>query len=144
MLFGRALQYYFDELQGKRLTFEQLCSGIRKRFLTEELTRALLRKWESITLQSIMTKNIEKNTTKCLEILVAHLHDIQSRLSKKFESCQSAYIKPAGDLTGIIANLHSSLAAAPAKTQFRPQAFYIDRRFKGTRRGPRSKTCHVC
>lgn len=33
ILSGRALQYYFDEVRGKRLTFERLCNGIRNLFL---------------------------------------------------------------------------------------------------------------
>lgn len=158
MLYGHALQFYFDELQGKRLTVDQLCDGMRKRFLTEEHTRAILHEWESIKLQSIMSRNGEKKPIECLEILVALLQDIHSGLSKEYcnevilrskllnavkdvDVCKLAYFKPATDLSGIIADLHSSLGVAPASTQPAPQAFFIDCKFKGTRRGTRPKTC---
>lgn len=43
VLTERASQYYFGHLHGKRLNFEDLCGAIRKRFLTGEHTRGILR-----------------------------------------------------------------------------------------------------
>lgn len=60
MLTERALQYYFDHLQGKRLNFEDLCGAIRKLFLAEGHTRRLLREWDSIQLETIMSENSGK------------------------------------------------------------------------------------
>lgn len=84
MLSERALQYYFNHLQGKRLNSKHLCDAIRKRFLTEKHTRALLREWESITLQTVMTEKSGKETTEYLDFLMARLEDIRSGLTKDY------------------------------------------------------------
>lgn len=167
MLTERALQYYFDHLQGKRLNFDNLCDAIRRRFLTEEHTRGLLREWESITLEAVMSENSGKKATECLDILIARLEDIQSGLTKDYQkevflknkllnavkdinACKLAYYKPAEDLEGVIADLHSSLAAVPQAVTPVLDANFVDRKFRGDRRGRSSgsgvnaRTCFVC
>lgn len=84
MLSERTVHYYFDHLQGKRLNFECLCDAIRKRFLIEEHTRALLREWNFLTLKKIMKRNVGKKPSGCPELLVARLEDIQSGLTKEY------------------------------------------------------------
>lgn len=59
LLTNRGMQYYFDHLQNNRFNFECVCDAIRKRFLAEEHTRALLRELDSITLQSVIKNNSE-------------------------------------------------------------------------------------
>lgn len=67
----RALQYYFDHLKGRRLNLDDLCGSIRRRY--EEPTRGLLLEWDSITLETIMSKNSGEEATECLNLLVALL-----------------------------------------------------------------------
>lgn len=50
MLTGRALQFYFENYQEKRVTIDDLYNGLRKRFKMKEHVRALLREWDSINL----------------------------------------------------------------------------------------------
>lgn len=84
MLEGRALQYYYDHLQGKLVNLDDLCGSIRRRLLSEEHTRGIMRKWDYITLESIMSENGGKKATVRLDSLVASLEDIQSGLTKNY------------------------------------------------------------
>jgi len=56
MLSGLALYYYFDSLQGKGMSFDELKSSVRNRFVTAEHTRTFLRKWDGISLTSVMAQ----------------------------------------------------------------------------------------
>lgn len=165
MLKERALQYYFDHFQGKSLSFDGLCGAIRKRFLTEEHTRGLLREWDIITPETIMSENSGKKATECLDLLVARLEDIQSGLTKYYqnevflkkklldavkdiEACKLAYYKPADEFEGVIYDLYSSLAAVPHTPKPFLDAHFVDRKFRGDRRGRGSginpRICFVC
>lgn len=81
MLKERA-SYYFADLKGKRIKFEDLCGSIWRHLPTEEHTRGLLRELDSTTFETIMSKNSGKKTTDCPDLLVARPQEIQSGLTK--------------------------------------------------------------
>lgn len=112
-----------------------------------------------------MSENSGKKAIDCLDLLVTRLEDIQSGLTKDYqkevflknkllnavkdiEACKLAYYKPADDLEGVIADLHSSLAAMPHATKPVLDAHFVDRKFRGDRRsrdrGINHRTCFVC
>lgn len=62
-LTGRALQFYFNNYQGKRATIYGLYNGVRKPFMTKEHARVLWRKWNSISLATVMSRNANKKGT---------------------------------------------------------------------------------
>lgn len=85
MLSQRALPYYFDHLQGKRLNLDSISAVMWKRFLTEEHMRVLLLEWDSISLQSVMSENGVNKANECHILLIACLEDIQSVLPKDYQ-----------------------------------------------------------
>lgn len=113
-----------------------------------EHIRALLREWNAITFASIMSKYPDKKVTERPELLVAHIQDILSGLTKEYnhegilkikplkavkvvDACQLAYLKPIADLPGNILDLHAPLAATSPRKDITPQAFFIDRNLRG-------------
>lgn len=86
ILSGLALQYYFDTLRGRNLNLTELVEPTRKRLITTEHTRTLIRQWDEMTLQSVMSTKRDKSATECLEILVSKLQDIQSALPIAYKS----------------------------------------------------------
>lgn len=110
MLCSAASQYYFDHLQGKDLSLQEMAKRLSKRFQTGERTRALLREWESLSLPYVINQNLGKPATDCLELLVNRLAEIQVCLPMEYrndtifknkllnavkdvESCRLAYQK---------------------------------------------------
>lgn len=86
MLIGRARQSYFDNFHGKWVTIADLFNGVRERFLTIEHVRSLLREWDSINFNAVMSMNPDKKRWECLNILVSWLQDIQSGLTNKYQT----------------------------------------------------------
>ena len=161
MLAGRARDFYFDNLRDKGLSFEELVAAVKRRFITAEHERTLVREWDSLSLNAIMSENVGKPRKHCLEELVGRMHALQSGLPsayrndeifknkllnavKDVESCRFAYFKPADTVEGLISDLHSSLAVEPSsKSSPAVDAHFIDRRFKGQRgRTPDGKGSH--
>lgn len=110
---------------------------------------------------TVMSKYPYEKGTEFLELLVSHLQDIQSGLTKEYhnevilqntllnavkdvDACKLAYFKPAPDLSGIIADLHASFGVVLPRKEAIPQVFFFFRKFKGNRRGGSSKSCFVC
>lgn len=169
MLIGNARQYYFDNLKSESLDLSSLEKAIKMRFQTPERTRALLREWEMVTLNSIIASNTSKSPTECLELLIEKLSDIQTSLPKEYrseiilrnkllnavrdvESCRLAYHKPAETVQGVISDLHASIAAMKNSDSSSPEpsAHLVDRRYirngDDRNRGDpsRQKKCFVC
>lgn len=165
MLTGRARDFYFDNLRGKSMSFTQLTSAIKRRFITAEHERTLVREWDSLNLQTVIAENIGKPRKQCLEDLVSRMHALQSGLPnaycndeifknkllnavKDVEECRFAYFKPAETVEGLISDLHSSLAIQPTSSVSPAlNANFIDRRYKGQRGRNQSNNnlqCIVC
>eukprot|EP00171_Calliarthron_tuberculosum_P002227 IDg2227t1 len=66
MLDGAALQYYFDNIEGRVNTFDDMISKLRHRFLTQERTLTLTREWDSTNLLSYIQANPEKSRNDAL------------------------------------------------------------------------------
>lgn len=165
MLTGRARDFYFDNLQGKQLAFEEMIMKVKRRFITAEHERTLVREWDSLTLRGIISENAGKPKKYCLEELVSRMHSLQSGLPKAYcnedifmnkllnavkdvEACQLAYFKPTATVEGLISDLHSSLAIEPQPRQVPAlDAHFVDRKYKGQRgriNYRKNATCIVC
>lgn len=165
MLAGRARDFYFDNLRGKDFTFDEMTAAVKRRFITAEHERSLVREWDNLSLNAIIADNVGRPRKHCLEELVTRMHALQSGLPgaycndeifknkllnavKDVEECRFAYFKPASTVEGLISDLHSSLAIEPSP-QSSPalNAHFVDRRYKGQRgRGSNRSVLHciVC
>lgn len=61
-------------------------SKVKPRFLTPERTRALLREWDSLSLNTIISTNTTKPPSACLELLIENLFDIQISSPLKYRN----------------------------------------------------------
>ena len=86
MLKGQAARYYFRELTGKGLSFDQMTSAIRTKFETEEHRQRLLQRWETITLAKIQSENTDKSIVECFESMQEELASLQSGLLADMQS----------------------------------------------------------
>lgn len=67
---------YCDVLRVKNLILMELANKIKKRFHTPERTCALLRKWDSLTLTTVIASNTGKPPGECFDLLITRLNDI--------------------------------------------------------------------
>jgi hypothetical protein len=182
MLTNLAKDYYYKSCRN-HLTLDQLHEAMQRRFETDEQGRLNLLKWESLTLESVIKKNPDKNTSECLDILIKTMTTIQRNLPSAYhddkilcdklinacrttEACKFACYKAGNTLVGIISDLQASITTHEQtkhpNTIFtfdknpEPDAYFVDRRYKGPSRPPRSsqkkyhqprdqsKKCLVC
>lgn len=123
---------------------------IEQRFLTAEQTPALLREWDPIFLQTILSKYPENMPATIFEAFTDKLTDIEFSLSREYRSkptprgkqlsvvkdalnSQLAYYSPAYTIKGVISNFHASLSMPGQQsgqlTQvFTPVPHFVDRR----------------
>lgn len=162
MLTGLAKDYYFKvcRQQPNSKDLGQLCQAIRRRFETSERGRLNLLRWESLTLNEIVTQNEGKSTAQCLDILIKEMTTLQRNLTtvyhsdkllcdklinacRSHEACKYACYKAGDTLIGVISDLQASIATHElnrppttliAEPTDEPQSFYIDRRYQGPRR----------
>lgn len=73
MLSGRALDNYFDSLQGRVATLKKMTLFVQDRFISAEHEGSLVREWEIDILQSVIARNPTRTGRKCLELLVRRL-----------------------------------------------------------------------
>lgn len=133
MFTGHARQFYFDHLKREKLTFGELENEVRKRFMTPERMRALLRGCDSISVTHVLDTDPEKSSSSCLEMMIERLSNIQSALPVEYrnetvllkkllnaardvDSSQFAYLKPADTVQGVIADLYASLFTAKRRS----------------------------
>jgi len=72
------------------------------------------------------------------------MHNKLLNAVKDVESCKLAYFKPAKTISGLISDLHASLAAALPPVRPGSSALYIDRKYKYNRSRNKPRTCYVC
>ena len=75
MLRGLALDHYYTNLKSNPLNvpFDKLYKAIYNYFKGPEYKHNILTQWNATKLQTIIDKNTEKSTTKCLQILIKDL-----------------------------------------------------------------------
>jgi len=75
MLRGLALDYYYTNLKSNPLgvPFDKLCEVIYNYFKGLEYKRDILTQWNATKLWTVINKNTEKLTIKCLQILIKDL-----------------------------------------------------------------------
>ena len=78
MLRSLALDYYYTNLKSNPLSipFNKLYKAIRNYFKGLEYKRNILTQWNATKLRTVIDKNIEKSTTKCLQILIKDLRHL--------------------------------------------------------------------
>lgn len=123
MLNSFALQHYFNALQERSLTWDEVIETTRKKFAIAEHTLKLIHEWSEITLQTIMVRKRENITAECLKRFASQLQDVQSALHlayrnenflhnkllnaiKNVDACKLSYSKSAESLSGLTSNIH--------------------------------------
>ena len=78
MLRGLALNYYYTNRKNVSyaLPFEQMTFATRNYFEGPEYKRNVLERWNKASLRTVITKNPEKSTLKCLQLLVNDLRHL--------------------------------------------------------------------
>lgn len=153
MLTCRATDFYFDNLRGRDMSFENMTAAVKRRFITAEHERTLVPEWDSLKLNGVMSEYVGKPPKFFLEELVSRMHALQSGLPKTYcndeifnnillndvkhvEGCRVAYFKPAATVEGLISDLHSSLKIQPTTKQTSAlDAHFVDRLYEGHSRG---------
>lgn len=86
MLAGRARDLYFHNLRGKNLVLADMTSSVRRRFITAEHERTLVREWDSLNLHGIIAENVGIPRKFCLEELVGRFHALQTGLPNAYRN----------------------------------------------------------
>ncbi|KAI0887008.1 uncharacterized protein GGS22DRAFT_187087 [Annulohypoxylon maeteangense] len=71
MLKGRALQFYFDYLAEKGLSFEQMVIKCKEFFHTAENQQLYMTEWHGTNMHTVIEENPGKDLQTCLEILIS-------------------------------------------------------------------------
>jgi hypothetical protein len=68
ILRGLALNHYYTNLKSNPLSvsFDKLCEATRNYFKGSEYKRDILTQWNALKLRTVIDKNTEKSTIKCL------------------------------------------------------------------------------
>ena len=149
MLKGRASEYYYTGLIQNNLDFDQLCTAIKQHFKDTNHRRNTLTAWNNIHLLSIKSKNPDKSTGECFDLLLSKLRTLRYGLSQELQSdafmlnklvlacrslpdCQIACSAPADTLNSMINALKSSIKAYEfSHSQTNTSHTYMtDRRFR--------------
>jgi len=90
MLRGLALDFYYENKK-LYITLEGMCTAIRNHFKGPEYQRKQLVKFSSTTLISIISKNKDKGTEECLDLLFNNLRHLQHRLEPNLRNDSFLY-----------------------------------------------------
>ena len=149
MLKGLARQHYQNNLARAtgRPSFEIMVHATRSYFEGPEYKRAQLSKWNSTTLQSVMSENEGKSPSECLPILTSRLQYLRNSLDPDLQTdrqlylrllhacegvpaCQHTLSRPPTDLIALVNDLNSSAAAWEKVNGKNAEAYYTDRSYK--------------
>src|SRR6266536_1504406 len=142
MLHGLALDHYYTNRKNvtQTISFEQMCNATRNYFEGPEHKRNVLNCWNETTLRTIISKNPEKSTLECLQLLINNLRHLQHGLENNLktddflhnkiitacithEACRYACCKPAKTVTGLINELRTLINVYKATRPQEPQVF---------------------
>lgn len=128
MLKGAALDYYYDEIQGKTSNYQSIVAYLKQNFETAERTNSYQSEWNRLTLSTVMKKNPEKNMAESFEILLSELRRVQRGLPDQWQgnealrlrvqnACKGvkdlmyATFKPASTLQQLCEDIRASISA---------------------------------
>jgi hypothetical protein len=142
MLCGLALDHYYTNRKNVShvISFEEMSYATHNYFEGAEHKRNILNRWNETTLRTVITKNPEKSTLECLQLLINDLHHLQHGLENNLktddflhnkiitacithEACRFACCKPATTVTGLISELRTSITTYEASRLQEPQVF---------------------
>ena len=176
MLRDEALDHFFTNSTKTGHTgysFEDVCNATRAYFEGPEFERAVLHRWNDVTLKGTIEKNPGKSQEDCLRIMVTELRRLQHGLDpdirtdktlynklilacRDVPACRYACYKPADTVPGLINDLRSSIITNTPQGNLESHQFheseteqmFTDRRYHSNRpnRGSSqpAKRCFVC
>lgn len=129
MLKADARDLYYDKINGRGFSFENMTDMTRQHFETAERHQQLLSNWYSILLPSLKRENPDKSTAECFELMLNQLRKLQRGLGHEYrsqttlwdrlinacrdtEECQFAVYKPSATFGGVAADIRSAIATA--------------------------------
>ena len=142
MLGSRARDYYYDNVCGRGYKFEMVLVHMRNHFETDERRRAMLTRWNNLSLPDIIKQNNSTPIIECFEKLLDELQKVQrcvpseyrtdnsmkDRLisaCQKVQACAYACFKPAPTYEALCSDLRSSIRTTEEPTDT-DQAFQYD------------------
>ena len=142
MLYSLALDHYYTNRKNVShvISFEEMCYATHNYFEGAKHKRNILNQWNETTLRTVITKNPEKSTLECLQLLINDLHHLQHGLENNLktddflhnkiitacithEACRFACCKPTAIVTSLISELRTSITAYEASRPQVPQVF---------------------
>ena len=125
MLSGQAQTYYYAN-RGNNSTFDQFCSNMQSFFEGPEWQRFNLTKWQTVSLNDIISANPTLSTTECVRKLCTELDTIQRGVDSAYHgtvhlreniirACRghpalaAGLTSPPSDTSGLINNLYTSI-----------------------------------
>ena len=133
MLHSLALNHYYTNCKNVShvISFKEMCYATYNYFKGAKHKRNILNWCNETTLRTVITKNPEKSTLKCLQLLINDLRHLQHGLENNlktddflhnkiitacitYKACRFACCKPATTVTGLISELRTSITTYEA------------------------------
>lgn len=126
MLSGRALNFYYESLTSKGLTFGEMKNAIQTAFETHSRKQEYLSEWRATSMQSIRKEFPKEDLPSCFDKLVDRItlihralssswNDIQDRRGQLLVACKGvpecnfAQYDPAPSFEGVVAQLRNAI-----------------------------------
>lgn len=127
MLLGKAQSFYYQHLAQKSMPFPIMVERMRAYFHTPENHQLFLHEWRTTMLKDIVTSNLDKTMSQCLEIVIERLQRTYQGLVQNFgsgegslagqlisacqgvEACSSVLIRPASTFEAVASDLRSAV-----------------------------------
>ncbi|RDW58865.1 hypothetical protein BP6252_13341 [Coleophoma cylindrospora] len=139
MLRGKAVDFYYKHICGRKLTFAKMVQDTKSHFETEERRLKYLLEWRETTLHDVIRDNPTKTKLECLNILFDKLCTAQLAMPQHYQNenslrdqilnacrgikeCSFACYKPAPTFQGLCADLRSAVSQA---AQVKQRASYL-------------------
>lgn len=153
-------QFYFDYFKQWNISLVEHEVAVKSRLFASELTKALMRQWNALTLITIMISKADESPSQFLELLIKNFFDIhtfstgllqQTDLENKLQNSikfvdafKLAYYKLAVTVHGVISDSHASRATLKTHSTnavlVESSANFVDRRLV---QKTHSKTSHT-
>jgi polyhydroxyalkanoate synthesis regulator phasin len=153
ILRDRALDYFYTQCAGRRLSFATMRHMMQVHFETEARRQGYLSEWRSINYHSVQQMHPDKDELECFELLCDKIRTLQKGLSYEYQQennlrdqvlnackgipeCRFALFKPATTFEGVCAELRASIATAINERKndaLMAEHYWVDRKYEGSR-----------
>jgi hypothetical protein len=129
ILNGRAHDFYYSKIVGKRMDLAMMIALTKTHFETDENHQEFLREWRDLSLKEVFDNNPSKSRLECFQMALDELIKLQRCLGGTYRSeralrdqivntcrevpdCDLACFNPAPTVEGVCAQMRSSIGTA--------------------------------